>query len=313
MNPNRIEPTLLLTLSFLLLFLAGRSQQQISISKAAFKTMRLQGSADFLAADGDDVWVVNIDRVEKLSVNSNTPLLTVHVPDACGALVSGFQSVWVASCRERSVYRIDHISGKVLAVIPCGVSDASGEMSLAAGDSSIWILSDSAGILTRIDPGTNRVQATIQVMPGSYCAAYGYHAIWITNTLAGSVQRIDPKTNSVVATIKAGGTPRFLAAGEKGVWVLNQQDGTVSRIDPASNKKIAVINTQVKGTGGDIAAGNGYVWVRAKGYLLQKINPLSNAIETRYYPAAGSGAVRTTDHFVWVTAHDRQIIWILKR
>jgi DNA-binding beta-propeller fold protein YncE len=120
-------------------------------------------------------------------------------------------------------------------------------------------------------------------------------------------------TNSVVATIKAGGTPRFLAVGEKGVWVLNQQDGTVSRIDPMSNKEIAVINTQVQGTGGDIAAGNGYVWVRAKGRLLQKINPFSNTIETMYYPAAGSGAVRTTDRFIWVTAHDKQTIWVLKK
>ena len=297
---------------FLLLSQASQKPKERPIATAAFSTMNLPGSPDFLAVDGDDVWISNIDRVEKLSVKSKTPTLKVAVPGACGALIVGFDAIWVASCTEQMIYRINNKTGKIIAKILCGVSDTNGEIMLAVGGGSVWALSDSTGILTRIDPRTNTIQAKIPVLPGSYCAVYGYDAIWVSNTNLNSVQRIDPKTNRVLATIPVGKTPRFIAAGEDGVWTLNQEKGTVSRIDPGSNKVVAEIDTNIPGTGGDIATGAGLVWVRGKSQLLQTINPKSNTIETIYTPVAGSGAVRTTDHFIWVTAHDINTIWILK-
>ena len=311
----QIIPPVILLFFFSTAFSQGKKMPvQVSIEKAAFTKMKLEGSPDFLAVDGDDVWVVNIDRVEKLSAKSSKPILSVPIPDACGALIVGFNSLWVASCKEQSVYRVNNKTGKILSKIVCGVADIKGEISLAVGDGSLWILSDSAGMLTRINPKTNKVQAKIHVLPDSYCAVYGYHSVWITNTNNHSVQRIDPLTNKVIATIAVGKTPRFLAAGENGVWTLNQGDGTVTHIDPATNRVSAVINTNVPGTGGDIDVGAGTVWVRAKtGFLLQAINPVSNIIETIYTPLSGSGAVRATNRYVWVTAHDINTIWILKR
>ena len=299
--------------SFLFSQLAYESKE-LPISEAAFKTFHLAGSPDFLTADGDGVWILNIDRVEKVPVNNEKPVLTVPIPGACGALIVGFNSLWVASCSQNSIYRIDNKTGKILSVIPCGVSDPNGELMLAIGDGSLWVLSDSLGILTRINPKTNKIQAKIAVLPDSHCAVYGFNAVWITNTGTNSVQKIDPKTNIVEATIAVGKTPRFLAAGENGVWTLNQGDGTVSHIDPRLNKVIAVVDTKVPGSGGDIAAGAGRIWVRAtRGRLLQTINPKSDSVENIYTPVSGSGAVRVTDHFVWVTAHDINTIWILKQ
>jgi YVTN family beta-propeller protein len=291
----------------------GATPRELPIAKAAFATLKLPGSPDFLAPDGDDVWILNIDRVEKLSVKSDKPVLSVTIPGACGALIVGFHSVWVASCGTQSIYRVDKESGKLLSIIPCPISDRNGEIMLAAGAGSIWVLSDRAGVLTRIDPRKNAIQTTIAVEPDSHCAVFDFGAVWITNTAGNSVQRIDPGTNRVVATIPVGKTPRFLAAGEKGVWTLNQGDGTVSHIDPGQNKVVAVVDAKVPGSGGDIAAGAGCVWVRAKGRLLETINPASNAVQTIYTPVAGSGAVRVTTHFIWVTAHDINTIWVLKR
>ena len=310
----------LLFLSFFLVStFTGFSQKENSttellITSKVFSEILLKGAPDFLAADGDDVWVINSDRVEKLSVKSKKPILSVSIPDACGALIVGFNSLWVASCKERSVYRVDNKTGKILSKILCGVADLKGEISLAVGDNSLWILSDSAGILTRINPETNTIQAKIAVSANSFCAVYNYNSVWITNTVSNSVQRIDPKTNKIVATITVGKTPRFLAAGENGIWIFNQGNGSVSRIDPITNQVVAIIDTKVPGGGGDIATGAGLVWVRAaKGRLLQTINPWTNAVETIYGPVSGSGAVRVTDHFIWVTAHDINTIWILKR
>lgn len=303
-----------LSLPFLLFSQQKHVIKELSIDSNAFTKLLLPGSPDFLAPDGDDVWILNIDRVEKLSVKQKMPILSVPIPGACGAMIVGFKSLWVASCGKRAIYRIDKKTGKILSVISCGISDKDGEIMLAIGDGSLWVLSDSAGVLTRISAKTNKIQKLIPVLPNSHCAVFDFNALWVTNTTANSVQRIDPKTNKIVATIKVGKIPRFLATGENGVWTLNQGDGTVSHIDPGKNKVIATVDTKVPGGGGDIAAGFGSVWVRAKkGRLLQAINPVTNAVEIIYTPVSGSGAVRVTKHFVWVTAHDINKVWVLKR
>jgi YVTN family beta-propeller protein len=126
---------------------------------------------------------------------------------------------------------------------------------LVADGDSVWVKSDAKGILTRIDPESNRIAARIPVPPNSYCAAYAFGSVWITTTgrlpsQQGSVQRIDPKTNRVIATIETGPQPRFLAAGEGGVWTLNQGDGSVTRVDPRKNKVAATIALGVGGSGG---------------------------------------------------------------
>jgi YVTN family beta-propeller protein len=192
-----------------------------------------------------------------------------------------------------------------------GLADPTGELSIATGAGSVWILSDTSGKLARIDPATNTVIATIPVAAGSFAAVFGFGSVWITTTNAGSVQRIDPGTNTVVATIPVGPTPRFLAAGEGGVWTLNQGDGTVSRIDPATNTVSATIDASVPGGGGDIATGGGKVWVRARKVLLSVIDPRDNLVVRRYGPQAGSGAVRADSTRAWVTAHDTQEVWVL--
>ena len=147
-------------------------------------------------------------------------------------------------------------------------------------------------MLSRIDPATNKVSGTIPVAPGSFAAVFGFGSVWLTTTGAASVQRVDPATNRVVATIPVGPDPRFLAAGEGGVWTLNQKDGTVTRIDPVTDSVVATIDAGVPGSGGDIATGGGFVWVRAKKTLLLAIDPRTNRIARRYGPPAGSGAVR---------------------
>jgi YVTN family beta-propeller protein len=226
-------------------------------------------------------------------------------------MVVAFGSVWAISCREHAVFRIDRLTGRPVAVVKTGIADRSGEMSLADGAGSVWVLSDSSGVLSRVDPATNAVTVKIPVLPGSYAATFGFGSVWITNTEANSVQRIDPATNKVVATIAVGPTPRFLAAGEGGVWTLNQGDGTVSRVDPKTNRVAATIGVGVPGNGGDIAAGAGRVFVRAGFVLLSVIDPASNKVVERFGPVSGSGGVRVSKNRVWVTAHDIQTVWVL--
>lgn len=289
------------------------SQSEARIDELAVATLTIPGYVDFLAADGDAVWATNEDRVEKLQIDQPGPVATLEMPGPCGVMVVAHGSLWVASCKELSIYRLDLAYGEIAARIPTGLAAPDGELSLAAGAGSIWVLS-AEGVLSRIDPERNEVTATIPVRPNSYCAAFDHDAVWITNSESplGSVQRIDPTTNQVVATIPAGPEPRFLAAGEGAVWTLNWGDGSVTKIDPSTNQAAATIPLGMEGGGGDIATGGGRVWIRGTKVLLASLDPATNRVTTIYGPPAGSGAVRVAEDLVWVTAHDTKTVWALR-
>jgi virginiamycin B lyase len=295
---------------------AGPAAGTQPIGERAVATLTVPGFVDFLAADGRDVWATNTDRVEKFAVDHAEPVATVAVPGACGAMIVDHGSLWVAGCTDQSVYRVDLASGEVVAAIPTGLADPGGELSLASGAGSIWVASDAQGIITRIDASNNAIVARIEVLPGSYCAAFGFDAVWITNSqtgeqASGSVQRIDPATDRVTATISTGPDPRFLAAGEGGVWTLNWADGSVTRIDPRDNSTVN-LPLGLLGGGGDITTGGGRVLVRGAETLLVTIDPATNQVDQVFGPPQGSGAVRVAEDVAWVTAHDTRTMWALE-
>lgn len=158
----------------------GQGHSTTAITQQAFATLKIQGFADFLVADGKAVWTTNLGRVEKLQHDQPQPVAVVSVPKPCGAMALDFDAVWVANCGEGSIYRIDRQSASVAAVIPTGLADPTGELSVAAGAGSVWVLTDSKGVLSRIDPETNKVIAQIAVAPYSYAAVFGFDAVWIT-------------------------------------------------------------------------------------------------------------------------------------
>ena len=294
------------------------------INASSYKTIALPERPDFLTTDQDNAWVIDDkgNRIQKISISHSNPLLTVTIPGACAAPVAGFNAVWVMSCSEKTLYKINRNTGAIIKKIYTGVADSNGEMSLASGDGSVWLLSDSTGILSRINPNSNKIEASIRVKPHSYCAGFGYHAVWITNTDSNSVQRIDVKTNSVVSTIMVGKRPRFLSVGANSVWTLNQGDGTVSKIDPYSNKMIATIDADAKGGGGDIAAGSSKVWIVSTNTKrpVQTINTKTNQVEKIYTQNSSNekdmrvdGAVRVSKKYIWVTGLYRKAVWVFKK
>ena len=141
------------------------SSRYLQISNEAIATIKLDGYPDFLTVDGNDIWVTNIGKVQKLSVKSKTPILNVDIPDPCGAPVVANVSLWIASCKDKSFFRINHRTGNISAIISLSIADPGGEISLAFGSGSLWVLTESAGTLSRIDPKTNTVKAIIKVNP----------------------------------------------------------------------------------------------------------------------------------------------------
>jgi branched-chain amino acid transport system substrate-binding protein len=134
----------------------------------------------------------------------------------------------------------------------------------AFGEGALWAAGDAFGReLWRLDPSSERVEATIPLpfVPAGVAAGQG--AVWATSLLDDTVARIDPATNRIAASIPVGRGAGSLAVGNGAVWVVDSIDGTVSRIDPSTNQIVATIPV---GTGpGDIAAGPGGIWVTTAG------------------------------------------------
>jgi YVTN family beta-propeller protein len=268
----------------------------------------IPGSPDWVAI-GDSVWISNNPKnnVSQLDPATNKVSAVITVAKTpCSGLAIAFGSVWVPICSDGSVQRVDLKTHKIVASIPSGVANTEGGITAGAG--SIWMPSDAAGVLSRIDPATNKVVSKIAIPPGSFTAAFDAGSVWITSTKNNLLTRVDAKTEKVAAKIPVGPAPRFLATGLGSVWTLNQGDGSVSRVDPATNKVTATIQVGVPGAGGDIAVGEGAVWVTAIGKPLSKIDAATNRVVTQYV-GKGGDALRVGLGSLWLSNHEFHEVW----
>lgn len=269
------------------------------------QVIMVPGFADFLAPDGDSVWVTNAGRVERWS-RVKGKLAEVAIAKPCGAMVIADGSLWVANCEDGTLNRIDLKTAKLVATIPTGVAKlAQSELQLAAGAGSVWIASDAKGVIARVDTATNSVVATLSVDPETSYLTYGFDAVWAVCLPQRTIQRIDPATNSVSKRTMLGKQPGFLAAGEGAVWVQEQGDGTVARIDPVTGEVSGRVKVAEALKWGDIDTGGGKVWLRTtEDQTFVVIDPQSLTVSARIGKTAGSGALRYTQAGLWTSAHD---------
>ena len=270
----------------------------------------VEGAPDWQVVTPDAVWVASAPKnaVHRLDPKTNTVVAVVKVGERpCSGLAAAFGSIWVPNCGDKTLSRVDPKTNAVAATIPIG--PASSEGGLAASADSIWMLSDLKGILSRIDPATNRLVAEIQVPAGSSVCVIGEDdAVWVVSTEKSTVVRVDPATNLITNRIAVGPKPRFATAGGGAIWTLNQGDGTVSRVDVKTRKLITSIDVGVPGSGGEIAYGEGYVWVTVFEIPLSQIDPDTNKV-VRQWVGAGGDAVRIGHGSIWLSNLRQQTVW----
>ena len=282
---------------------AGFAATPAAASAPKERVLTVPGFADFLAVDGSSVWATNRGRVERWSKKGK--LAEVVMTHPCGAMAVAFGSLWVADCKERTLNRIDLKTAQKTAVIATGIANPKGELNVVAGAGSIWVATDDAGLIARIDPATNAIAATIQVDPSTYYLAFGLGSLWAVSAVHQSLQKIDPRTNQVVTRTALGREPGFLVAGEGAVWVQEQGDGTLARIDPETGTVSGRVKVDETLKYGDIDAGGGKIWLRTTaGQTFVVIDPGTLAIKARVGAATGSGALRYTPKRIWTTSHD---------
>jgi YVTN family beta-propeller protein len=200
------------------------------------------GGGGSIAASHGSVWVVNptpqlaVSRIDA-TTNDVQPPFTIGrpgfsfdtgtaggVPGTSGIAV-GFGGLWVSG--NSDLVRVDAASRAASAPIRLGVVVPA---AIAVGEGAVWVAARPGfhccppktvgkGTLTRIDPQTNSVEATIPIGGQPAGLAVGEGSIWIADPATRSVVRVDPKTNHVVARIRVGARPRGIAVGGGFVWV----------------------------------------------------------------------------------------------
>jgi YVTN family beta-propeller protein len=148
-----------------------------------------------------------------------------------------------ASLSTAATGRGSHDTRRVAASITARIPLPAGAGELAAGFGSIWSVNFNSASVSRIDPATDRVLATIPThgpAPGDIAITAG--AVWVSeggdnNSPDGhTVVRIDPVTNRVTGRIRVGALPEGIVFDDGSLWVGNHHSGALSRIDPTAGR-----------------------------------------------------------------------------
>jgi YVTN family beta-propeller protein len=270
----------------------------------------VEGTPDWLVITEDAVWVTSskVNHVARLDASTNKVSLIVTIPKPCSGLAAGFGSLWVPSCGNHTLDRVDPQTGKIVAEIPVGPADSEGGVTI--GDGSVWLAADKQGVLSRIDPDTNKVVANISITSGSYVPVFAEGSVWITSSEHNLLTRVDTQSNRVVATIPIGPQPRFATVGAGSVWTLNQGDGTISRVDMKTNGLTATISAGIPGQGGEIAFGEGSVWATIFKIPITRIDPASNQV-VQQWTGPGGDSIRVGHGSVWLSNLAQGNVWRL--
>jgi virginiamycin B lyase len=195
---------------------------------------------------------------------------------------------------------------------------AGGPAAVTVGAGAVWVASQDGGTVSRIDPASNRVVATITGVPTSrvrstrrsyprITAAAG--AVWVANDL--TTARIDPASNRVTATWPVGPGTGELLITQDALWI-SQDDGTVLRVDPATGRPVASVRV-ASGAGlmsSGLASLDGAVWA-STGAGVMRIDPRTNRpgppIEVGLVPAGGLAAAAGS---LWLAMDDGTVLRI---
>jgi len=265
-------------------------------------TFAVAGHPDWMAVADGGVWVTSssANHVVWLDATTNQPGTIVTVNKPCAGLAIAFGSLWIPSCGDRTLVRVNAKTGVLQATIPAGPADSEG--GIAASPDSIWIVTSKASDLVRIDPVKDAVAATIRIAPGSFNPLFAGGSIWVSSNQGGKLIRVDPATNSMVGETPVGPMPRFLTAGAGSIWVLNQGDGTIARVDVASGKRTALIAAGIPGFGGEIAFGSGAVWATVFDFPITRIDASNNAVSGQWH-GAGGDSIRVGLGTIWLSSY----------
>jgi YVTN family beta-propeller protein len=152
---------------------------------------------------------------------------------------------------------------------------------MAASPGAIWVANTDDSSVSRIDPATNTVVATIPVEAGKVVGFAADDAfVFAIGVDRMMLDRIDIATNAV-GTFPIESAYGGLAFGGGWLWHA-ASGGEVLRIDPKTGKVDASVKVGGEGPPASIAADDGGAWVASGTELVRVTNGSPPAVERRW-------------------------------
>ena len=256
------------------------------------------------------------DQIARVEAKSNKVLEPISgVTKPCGGAASAFRNLWVVSCGSRSLARLETATGKPVASIGTGAGTASS--AVTSSPDSVWMLSDDKTTLTRIDPEKNSIVSEFRLAAACLSITSADNSLWVTCPGEKRIIRFNPQTNLVIARIEVTPEPVSIAFGgatpaESSIWVLSRAQGKVARIDPKTNKVIATIDLGFTNADGNLAFGDGFVWVSAPGFPITRISTqLEKEKVVQQFVGDGGGQIYFGLNSIWLMNAAYNNVWRL--
>jgi YVTN family beta-propeller protein len=176
--------------------------------------LELPSGVQGIAFDGTSVWVTNANQNTVTPIDPATSSIGRPIPvgDKPEAVAADTHGIWVANTLSANVTHLTR-DGRRLGTTPL----RSQPTAVALGEGGVWTVSRAGATLTRLDPATGDVEATIPLAAAPNGVAAGAGAVWVT--MPRAVQRVDPRTNRVVATIRLPVVADGVAVVDGDVWI----------------------------------------------------------------------------------------------
>jgi virginiamycin B lyase len=240
-----------------------------------------------LAIGEGAVWSLNPSVATLLRIDPVTNSVAKQIPvDAYADFAVGDGSIWLTNPNANTVDRIDLETYRVSKTIHVGKNP----LGIAVTPSAVWVA--NAGLatpdipsLSRIDPATNKVVATIRLGPTSACCALhmgvivAAGAVWTVVPQANMAVRVDPATKRKTA-FRLGYPPcAYLAANAVAVWTTGGACAdVVGRFDVRTHDLTKLVEPHPIG----LKIAFGHVWVVSLDAAnVDQIDPLTNQVVAR--------------------------------
>jgi virginiamycin B lyase len=252
-------------------------------------------AAQFLTASLLTTFPRSAGQIADVPARSGLVKSTIGNPNL-GETVLGFGKLWVIDQPWRMVRGLYHTHrARVLSIdvrthrtTGSPIVVGRGAWGIGVGAGSLWVVNSDDASVSRIDPWSRRVIATIMVGGRNLGRVIVTHGmVWVLRgdydtSPGGELIRIDPATNKI-----AGRTPLGknvcggfgIAAAKEAIWVSADAQGTVIRVDPVTGRIVARI--KMKGAPIGPVVAHGAVWVvnEAQGPTrMWRVDPATNEV-----------------------------------
>ena len=172
-------------------------------------TIRVGNAPSGVAVGEGAVWVTNAGdgTVSRIDPDTNEESQRLNVGTSPTGIAVGDGVLWVADSIGGALLRVDPTTGEVVEVALAGLPSG-----VAFTPDGVWV-SVAPNSVARVDPTGASIVFTTQVGSGPTSVVSTFGSVWVANHLDGTVTRLEPSTGHVQATIPVGQGPERAGGG----------------------------------------------------------------------------------------------------